>query len=256
MVNASLNWASIVGIILIFAGFIPFFKKSNSTICDPILIPALWLCGGILFFQGWRLDPILQFGQFLLVSIVFFVGFENIKLRESLKKLKNPPHKQSTEESKFKQERVKEQEYEQSKFKNYQKRSFKSSDYLSLLGLEEDFNEAELKRAYRKEARKWHPDLNKNDKNAEAQFKFINEAYEFLNGILERERSKNNVQKKKQERFSRGFGKYTKNDLELMTDDQVYELVKLQLLAITTGETKAGIGEVEYLEYILEMLNS
>ena len=26
------------------------------------------LCGGILFFQGWRLDPILQFGQFLLAA--------------------------------------------------------------------------------------------------------------------------------------------------------------------------------------------
>ena len=125
-----------------------------------------------------------------------------------------------------------------------------------MLGLSENFDEAELKRAYRKEARKWHPDLNKNDKNAEAQFKLINEAYEFLNKQLGRERKNTNVQNKKQERFSRGFGEYTKNDLELMTDDQVYELVKLQLLAITTGETKPGIGEVEYLEYILEMFNS
>ena len=257
MVNASLNWASIVGIILIIAGFVPLFlKKSISSSYDPILVPVLWLCGGVLFFQGWRLDPILQFGQFLLVSVVIFVGFENIKLRESIKKLKNPSRKQSTEESKFKQERVKEQKDERAKFKNKQTKSYQSLDYLSLLGLSENFDEDELKRAYRKEARKWHPDLNKNDKNAEAQFKLINKAYEFLNKELESERKNNNVQKKKQERFSRGFGKYTKNDLELMTDDQVYELVKLQLLAITTGETKPGLGEVEYLEYILEMFNS
>ena len=260
MVNASLNWASIVGIILILAGFVPLFlkiflRKSISSSYDPLLMPVLWLCGGILFFQGWRLDPILQFGQFLLVSVVFFVGFENIKLRESIKKLKNPPRKQSSEESKFKQERVKEQKDERAKFKNKQTNSYQSLDYLSLLGLDENFDEAELKRAYRKEARKWHPDITQNNKKAEEQFKSINEAYEFLNKQLERERSNKKAQKQNQKRFSRGFGKYTKNDLELMTDDQVYELVKLQLLAITTGETKAGLGEVEYLEYILEMLN-
>ena len=67
MVNASLNLASIVGIVLIIAGFVPFFKKSISTQYDPFLVPVFWLCGLILFFQGWRLDPILQFGQFLLV---------------------------------------------------------------------------------------------------------------------------------------------------------------------------------------------
>ena len=88
MVNASLNWASIVGIALILASFVPFFKQSISTKYDPFLVPIFWLCGSILFFQGWRLDPILQFGQFLLSGVIFFVGYENIKLRESIKKLK------------------------------------------------------------------------------------------------------------------------------------------------------------------------
>ena len=108
MVNASLNWASIVGIALVIAGFVPFFKKSISTQYDPFLVPIFWLCGLILFFQGWRLDPILQFGQFLLAGVVFFVGYENIKLRELIKKLKN----QGSEESKFKKEDVKEQKDE------------------------------------------------------------------------------------------------------------------------------------------------
>ena len=53
-------------------------------------------------------------------------------------------------------------------------------DYLSILGLSPDFDDKELKRAFRREARKWHPDLNKNDLNAEERFKLINEAYEYL----------------------------------------------------------------------------
>ena len=53
-------------------------------------------------------------------------------------------------------------------------------DYLSILGLSHDFDEKELKKAFRREARKWHPDLNKNDLNAEERFKLINEAYEYL----------------------------------------------------------------------------
>ena len=54
------------------------------------------------------------------------------------------------------------------------------TDYLSILGLSKNFDDSELKKAFRREARKWHPDLNKNDINAEERFKFINEAYEFL----------------------------------------------------------------------------
>jgi len=53
-------------------------------------------------------------------------------------------------------------------------------DYLSILGLSSDFDDNELKKAFRREARKWHPDLNKNDLNAEERFKLINEAYEYL----------------------------------------------------------------------------
>ncbi len=53
-------------------------------------------------------------------------------------------------------------------------------DYLSILGLSYEFDDIELKKAFRREARKWHPDLNKNDINAEDRFKLINEAYEYL----------------------------------------------------------------------------
>ncbi len=53
-------------------------------------------------------------------------------------------------------------------------------NYWSLLGVSPECDSAELKSAFRKEARKWHPDLNKNDINAEERFKLINEAYAIL----------------------------------------------------------------------------
>ena len=94
--------------------------------------------------------------------------------------------------SKFKKEDVKEQKDESHRVKNRPKRHIKDLDYISLLDLSEDFDESELKKAYRKEARKWHPDLNKNDRNAEEQFKLVNEAYEYLMKKLEWERNNNN----------------------------------------------------------------
>jgi len=53
-------------------------------------------------------------------------------------------------------------------------------NYWSLLGVSPECDLSELKSAFRKEARKWHPDLNKNDVNAEERFKLINEAYAIL----------------------------------------------------------------------------
>ena len=53
-------------------------------------------------------------------------------------------------------------------------------NYWSLLGVSPECNPTELKSAFRKQARKWHPDLNKNDVNAEERFKLINEAYAIL----------------------------------------------------------------------------
>ena len=88
MVNASLNWTSIVGLLLFFYGILTaplaiaqiFFILQRRADTSPaviaktiiVLIQAagrfllLPICGGILFFQGWRLDRFLQFGQFIL----------------------------------------------------------------------------------------------------------------------------------------------------------------------------------------------
>ena len=63
------------------------------------------------------------------------------------------------------------------------------NDYLSILGLSHNYDDKDLKKAFRREARKWHPDLNKNDLNAEEIFKLINEAYEYLRDPNKRKNS-------------------------------------------------------------------
>lgn len=55
----------------------------------------------------------------------------------------------------------------------------KYKDYYKVLGVERDVDQAHIKRAFRKLARKYHPDLNK-EADAEANFKELNEAYEVL----------------------------------------------------------------------------
>ena len=53
-------------------------------------------------------------------------------------------------------------------------------DYYKILGIDKSATDAEVKKAYRKLARKYHPDLNPNDKEAELKFKEVNEANEVL----------------------------------------------------------------------------
>ena len=53
-------------------------------------------------------------------------------------------------------------------------------DYYEMLGVKRNASEPEIKQAYRRLARKHHPDVNPDDKSAEAKFKEINEAYEVL----------------------------------------------------------------------------
>jgi hypothetical protein len=85
MVNVGLGWSSIVGIALAASGLALYFMRSFRPKLardhDIFFAAVALLCGGILFFQGWRQDPILQFGQFMLTASAVFFAVESIRLR-------------------------------------------------------------------------------------------------------------------------------------------------------------------------------
>jgi curved DNA-binding protein len=59
-------------------------------------------------------------------------------------------------------------------------------DYYKILGVEKNASSDDIKKAYRKMARKYHPDINPNDKDAQKKFQQVNEANEVLSDELKR----------------------------------------------------------------------
>lgn len=84
-VNFGTNSASILGIFLAVSGAALYFLRTVrpelSRDQDIFFAAVGLLCGFILIFQGWRLDPILQFNQLLLVGSTVFFAVESIRLR-------------------------------------------------------------------------------------------------------------------------------------------------------------------------------
>jgi Ycf66 protein N-terminus len=85
MVNVGLGFMSVLGIALAASGlalyFLRSFRPKLARDQDIVFAAIALLCGGILFFQGWRQDPILQFGQFLLTGSAVFFAVESVRLR-------------------------------------------------------------------------------------------------------------------------------------------------------------------------------
>ncbi|MBR8838403.1 MAG: hypothetical protein DSM106950_31470 [Stigonema ocellatum SAG 48.90 = DSM 106950] len=84
-VNIGTNPASFLGIFLAVAGpalyFIRFIRPGLERDQDIFFAAIGLLCGFILIFQGWRLDPILQFSQLLLIGTTVFFAVESLRLR-------------------------------------------------------------------------------------------------------------------------------------------------------------------------------
>ena len=99
-------------------------------------------------------------------------------------------------------------------------------DYYKILRVPKSASESAIKKAYRKLARKYHPDLNPNDKIAEKKFKEINEANEVLSNAENRKKydqygehwqhseeyEKANQQKQYQKTYSGGTGGYNEEE--------------------------------------------
>jgi curved DNA-binding protein len=81
-------------------------------------------------------------------------------------------------------------------------------DYYKILGVDKNATEKEIKSAYRKLARKHHPDLNPNDKDAKRKFQEINEANEVLSDTEKRKKYDQYGENWKQAEESKNAGQY------------------------------------------------
>nr|YP_010704355.1 hypothetical chloroplast RF66 [Calypogeia suecica]WCP19234.1 hypothetical chloroplast RF66 [Calypogeia suecica]WCP19321.1 hypothetical chloroplast RF66 [Calypogeia suecica] len=87
MNHMELGPSTIIGITLVMIGILLYAPKKRepyvSRDYDFLFSSIGLLCGGILFFQGWRSDPILLLSQILLSGTTVFFIAENIYLRNS-----------------------------------------------------------------------------------------------------------------------------------------------------------------------------
>src|SRR5687768_14360687 len=99
-------------------------------------------------------------------------------------------------------------------------------DYYKILEVDKNAGEADIKKAYRKLARKYHPDLNPNDANAKKKFQQINEANEVLSDPEKR---------KKYDQYGKDW-----------QHADAYEQARQQQGAHGQGRHQAGRGEYDF----------
>lgn len=89
MVNVDVSPSVILGVGLIGAGVSLYqIRQSNSAISkdyDVVISCVSLLVGGILIFQGWRLDPLLLFGQLMTTGAAISFAVEALSLRSELR---------------------------------------------------------------------------------------------------------------------------------------------------------------------------
>lgn len=136
-------------------------------------------------------------------------------------------------------------------------------DYWSLLGLSPDSNANELKSAFRREARRWHPDLNGDDSHAEERFKLVNEAYAVLSDPLKRKTWENSrdLYTSKQDPYINGFPDFNEY-LEVvlgihveseLVEDEIPTTEYEQYWPTTTPPQPPPVQAFEDLETLLEL---
>jgi curved DNA-binding protein len=134
-------------------------------------------------------------------------------------------------------------------------------DYYKILGVDRKAGERDIKQAYRKLARQYHPDVNPGDKSAEEKFKQINEAYEVLSDKEDRQKydkygdqwqhAEQFEQAQRQQASSRDFGQggprvfYSEGDFGSIFDDL--------LRGFGTGRGQAQPRRAQSLEHPVEV---
>lgn len=132
-------------------------------------------------------------------------------------------------------------------------------DYYKILGVTEQADEDQIKQAYRKLAKKYHPDLNPDNPEAEARFKDIVEAYETL-GDAAKKKEYDMKRKKTGEQGGTGTRKAAKApDMNIDIGNFTRDMEKYFGFSFTGGETekkKAGGGRKKNPLDVTEMFET
>lgn len=114
-------------------------------------------------------------------------------------------------------------------------------DYYKILGITKDASEKEIKKAYRKLARKYHPDVNLNNKEVEKKFKEINEANEVLSNAENRKK----------------YDKYGKDWIHAEQFEKAKQQQKQQGYSYSGGQqTYSSFNEEDFSDFFSSMFGS
>nr|YP_010933467.1 hypothetical chloroplast RF66 [Streptosarcina costaricana]WKT08956.1 hypothetical chloroplast RF66 [Streptosarcina costaricana] len=95
MINVEVGPSTMLGVALVSAGILLYSVRAVSPWLvkdyDVLFSTLGLLTGGILIFQGWRLDPILLFCQICSTGTAFFFTWESLRLRFTIQNQKQRP---------------------------------------------------------------------------------------------------------------------------------------------------------------------